>query len=66
MLEIKNVKLYDTAELAALLNVSIPTISKLRNKGKLKFTRIGRKLYTSEQALNDYLNGVVAEQTGNR
>jgi len=66
MLEIKNVKLYDTAELAALLNVSIPTISKLRNRGKLKYTRIGRKLYTSEQALNDYLNGVVAEQTGNR
>lgn len=63
MLEIKNVKLYDTAELAALLNVSIPTISKLRNRGKLKYTRIGRKLYTSEQALNDYLNGVVAEQT---
>ena len=63
MLEIKNVKLYDPAELAALLNVSIPTISKLRNRGKLKYTRIGRKLYMSEQALNDYLNGVVAEQT---
>ena len=63
MLEINNVKLYDTEELAALLNVSKPTISKLRNKGKLKFTRIGKKLYTSEQALNDYLNGVVAEQT---
>lgn len=62
MLEIKNVKLYDTEELAALLNVSKPTISKLRKNGLIKYTRIGKKLYTSEQALNDYLNGVVASQ----
>lgn len=61
MLEINGVKLYDSSELAAMLNVSIPTISKLRKMGKLKFTRVGRKIYSSEQAFNDYLNGIVRE-----
>lgn len=61
MLEIDGVKLYDTQELATMFNVSRTTISKLRVKGKIKFTRIGRKLYTSEEALRLYLNGAVAE-----
>lgn len=61
MLEINGVKLYESAELAAMLNVSTVTISKLRKMGKLKFTRVGRRIYSSEQALNDYLNGIVRE-----
>lgn len=61
MLDIQGVKLYDTQDLAALLNVSRTTIGTLRSKGKLKFTRIGKKLYTSEESLREYLNGVLAE-----
>jgi len=60
MIEIQDVKLYDTQDLAALLNVSRTTISNLRNKGKLKYTRIGKRLYTSEQSLREYLNGILA------
>lgn len=59
MLEIQGIKLYDTQELAAMLNVSRTTISSLRNKGKLKFTRIGKKRYTSEESLREYLNGIL-------
>lgn len=61
MIEIEGVKLYDTEELATLFSVNRSTISKLRVKGLIKFTRIGRKLYTSEDALRLYLNGRVAE-----
>lgn len=59
MLEIQGVKLYDTQDLAAMLNVSRTTVSSLRNRGKLKYTRIGKKLYTSEEALREYLNGIL-------
>ena len=59
MLEIQGLKLYDTQDLAAMLNVSRTTVSNLRNKGKLKYTRIGKKLYTSEEALREYLNGIL-------
>lgn len=61
MITINEVKLYDTQELATMLNVNRSTISKLRVKGLIKFTRIGRRLYTSEEALRLYLNGRVAE-----
>ena len=61
MITIDGVKLYDTQELATMLNVNRSTISKLRVRGQIKFTRIGRRLYTSEGALRLYLNGRVAE-----
>ncbi len=61
MIEINGVKLYDSSELATMLNVSRVTIGRLRKRGKLKFTRVGKKLYSSDQALNDYLNGIVRD-----
>lgn len=59
MLEIKGIKLYTSQELAAMLNVSTQTITKLRKKRLIRSTRIGRKLYTSEEAIKDYLQGVL-------
>lgn len=57
MKEINNIKMYSTAELAELLDVTPRTISAMRYNGTLPFTRIGKCMYTSEAALTDYLNG---------
>lgn len=58
MIEINKIKLFDTQELSSLLNLSECSVANLRKKGLLRYTRIGRKLYSSEEALMDYLNGV--------
>lgn len=66
MIEIQGIKLYDNDELLKMLNSTPNTLTKLRRDGKLGFCRIGKKLYTSEEALRDYLNGRVAETLINR
>ena len=58
---INEVKLFSTKELSNLLGVSERTISIMRTNGVLPYTRIGRGLYTSEEALAEYLNGKTTE-----
>lgn len=50
-------KMFSTSDLEDLLGVSRATITKLRKQGQLLSARLGRGLYTSEDSLNDYLNG---------
>ena len=57
MINLYGIKLYETEELAKLLNVSKHTITVLRKKGLLRYTRLGNKTYTSEDALLSYLRG---------
>jgi len=58
---INGIKMFSTAELQELLGVSSRTISIMRTNGVLPYTRIGRGLYTSEEALAEYLNGKTTE-----
>ena len=58
---INEVKLFSTKELSNLLGVSERTISIMRTNGVLPYTRIGRGLFTSEEALAEYLNGKTTE-----
>lgn len=58
---INDVKLFSTKELSNLLGVSERTISIMRTNGVLPYTRIGRGLFTSEEALAEYLNGNTTE-----
>jgi excisionase family DNA binding protein len=58
---INGIKMFSTAELQELLGVSSRTISIMRTNGVLPYTRIGRGLYTSEEALAEYLNGNTTE-----
>ena len=58
---VNGMKLFSTAELCDLLGVTSRTISLMRKKGLLPHTQIGRAIYTSEQALSDYLNGKTTE-----
>lgn len=58
---INDVKLFSTKELSNLLGVSERTISIMRINGVLPYTRIGRGLFTSEEALAEYLNGKTTE-----
>mgnify|MGYP002350337554 FL=1 len=58
---INEVKLFSTKELSNLLGVSERTISITRTNGVLPYTRIGRGLFTSEEALAEYNNGKTTE-----
>ncbi len=57
MLVIDGLKLYDRKELAAMLNVGVSTIGNYHKKGDLRKVTIGKKVYSSEEALRDFLNG---------
>lgn len=57
MREIQGVKLYDMNEVAEMLNISKRTITTMMQKGQLLNTRIGRKIFISEESIKDYLNG---------
>lgn len=58
---INGIKMFSTEELRELLGVSLRTITMMRTDGVLPYTRIGRGLYTSEEALAEYLNGKTTE-----
>lgn len=58
MIYIDGTKLYDRADLSALLNVTQATIATYQKRGDLRNVLIGRKVYSSEEALRDFLNGV--------
>lgn len=50
-------KMFSSKELLEMLDLAERTISKLRKEGLIRSAQIGRGLYTSEESLNDYLNG---------
>ncbi len=62
MKTINGVKLYTTREVATLLGVGIPTIANYRKQGNLKSTMLGGKIYISEKALEEYLNGEILQR----
>lgn len=59
MKEIQGMKLYTTEEVAEMLGCSTATVSKLRKTGKLRTSQVGKRLYSSEEAIKDYLNGII-------
>lgn len=59
MKEIQGMKLYTSEEVAEMLGCSQQTLSRLRKTGKLRATQIGNRLYSSEEAIKDYLNGII-------
>lgn len=61
MLVIDGIKLYDRKELAQMLGVGITTIGNYHKRGELRKVTIGRRLYSSEDALRDFLNGRIRD-----
>lgn len=61
MMTIDGVKLYDRKELASMLNVGIATIANYQKRGELRRVQIGKRVYSSEEALRDFLNGRIPE-----
>ena len=61
MLVVDGIKLYDRGELAAMLNVGITTIANYHKRGELRKVMIGKRVYSSEEALRDFLNGKIPE-----
>lgn len=59
MIEILNVKLYDVADVCKLFGVNRQTL----NGYKIKKTTIAGKVYFSESALTEYLNGGATSTT---
>lgn len=59
---VNGIKMFNSKELQELLGVSYNTLAKLRKSGQLRSARLGKSLYTSEQSLTDYLNGVTKPQ----
>jgi predicted site-specific integrase-resolvase len=57
MIVIDNVKMYDSKEVAEMLQVTEYTITKYRTEGKLLSVNIGRKKYTAESEIKRYLRG---------
>lgn len=55
---INGIKMFNTKEVADMLDVSEHTISKLRREGLIRSITLGKGSYTSEQSLTDYLNGL--------
>ena len=66
MKKVNGIKMYDTKELEILLGFSRSTISKLRRQGLLRSVYLGRTLYTSEESLNEYLNGKALQAAARR
>lgn len=55
---VNGIKMFNSKEVAELLGVTERTLSKLRKERLLRSVTLGRKSYTSEQSLTDYLNGM--------
>lgn len=66
MKKVNGIKMYDSKELEELLGVSRATITKLRRQGLIRSVYLGRVLYTSEESLNEYLNGKVLQTAARR
>ena len=58
MRQINGIKMFSSKEIRELLGISVQALSGLRRKGLIRSVRMWGELYTSEQSLNDYLNGL--------
>lgn len=54
---VNGIKMFSSTEVAELLGVTERTIGKLRKDGLLRSVKLGKGAFTSEESLNDYLNG---------
>ena len=61
MLHIENIKLYTVAEVATLMNVTATTVYAMVKRGAIRRTKIGTRIYVSEDSLLDYLKGSFVE-----
>lgn len=61
MLVVDGLKLYTRKELASMLNVGVTTIMNYQNRGELRSVKIGKAIYSSEEALREFLNGRIPE-----
>ncbi|MCD8295547.1 MAG: helix-turn-helix domain-containing protein [Clostridia bacterium] len=59
MIEIDGMKMYDSEETAKLFNITIAALARWRKKGIIRSVYIGKKKYTSEQTIRDFLNGLI-------
>lgn len=59
---INGIKMFTTTEISELLGITTTSVANKRKKGLLPSVMIGHRIYTSEQALSDYLNGVTTER----
>lgn len=57
MEKINGIKLFTVAEITDKLPLTDRTIRTYIKDGKIKITKMGRKVYISEHALNEYLLG---------
>jgi hypothetical protein len=48
--------IYSNDDLVEKLSVSKSTLQNYRNKGLLKFNKVGRKLFYTEEQVQDFLN----------
>ena len=53
--ETKSRQLYSNEQLAIKLEVSKKTLKKWRDEGKIGFTQIGRKIFYTQEQVNDFL-----------
>jgi excisionase family DNA binding protein len=53
--ETKSKSIYSNEELAIKLEVSKKTLKKWRDEGKIAFTKIGRKIFYTQDELSDFL-----------
>lgn len=57
---INGLKMYTTADLQEMLGCAVGFVRKIRLEGQIRFTKIGGKIYFSEDALTEYLQGRTA------
>lgn len=56
---INGVKMYSSQEVADMFGITIPTLAKMRKRGLIRSIQIGRAKYTSDEAIKEYLNGLI-------
>lgn len=57
MKEIQGLKMFSKVEVAQLLGATTYFVDGIIKGGKIRYTRIGRGYYVSEEALLEYLKG---------
>lgn len=61
MLVVDGLKLYTRKDLASMLNVGLSTIMNYQRRGELRSVKVGKAIYSSEEALREFLNGRIPE-----
>lgn len=56
---INGVKMYSSQEVADMFGITIPTLAKMRKKGLIRSIQVGKAKLTSDEAIKEYLNGLI-------